>query len=159
MKKIYMPLLILSAVLSANNDDLSWVDKQVNAIKPPRDGESMRNISSIRNPFVFLKKNLTNKDDKNTKATPRTIVTANKDKDSKTNSSLEKTPVFTTHSFILGAIINNTALINGKWHKIGETINGYKITKINKKTVNLQSGSKTKVLSTATENPKLKFKK
>lgn len=157
MKNIFTPLLIISTMLYANNDDLSWVDKQVNAIKPPRDGESISNISKIRNPFIFLKKNLIKKDNKNVPKTK--VVNANTDKKSISNTAEKKPVVFTKNSFVLSAIINNTALINGKWHKLGELVNGYKITQINKKTVSLKSGSKTKVLSTATENPKLKFKR
>lgn len=157
MKSLLFIPLILTAALSANNDDLSWVDTQVDAIKPPRDGESTSNISRIKDPFIFLKKNSTQKESKSKKS-PKAMI-ANKTKNTKSNSTSEKPVVFSKHSLSLGAIINSTAFINGKWFKLGESVNGYKITKIDKKTVTLVDGSKTKVLSTATENTKLKFKR
>jgi hypothetical protein len=156
MKKILTPLLFSSLVLSANNVDLSWVDEQVQAIKPPRDGESIRNISRVKNPFIFLKKNSTKKDDNKNNKTPETKLSSTKKLD--TESESKATTVFSKNSFLLGGIINKTALINGEWYNVGDTVNGYKIVKIEKKTVSLSDGSKSKLLTTATKNTKLKFK-
>jgi hypothetical protein len=157
---ILLPILVISA-LNATSEDLSWVDEQVNAIKPPRDGESMSNISKIRDPFIFLEKN-GSKDKKDKASVASKTLTANSNTSSSSNSldeAKDKPPVFTKNSFVLGAIINDSALINGKWHKKGDTVNSYKITEIGKKIVTLRSGSNTKILTTVSENSKLIFKR
>ena len=59
MKNFIILSLILTSLAATTNKELSWVDKQVEAIKPPRDGESLSNISRIKDPFIFLKKDLT----------------------------------------------------------------------------------------------------
>ncbi|MCW8838430.1 MAG: hypothetical protein OQK11_06990 [Thiovulaceae bacterium] len=161
MKTILISLFFLSSLTMANND-LSWVDAQVEAIKPPRDGESNRNISKIKNPFIFLKKNSLNKStDKkvSSKSNRRTIYQNTRTKTiTNSTSKVKKASVYIKGSLVLSAIINNSALISGKWYKLGDIINNYKITDIGRKTVTMKNKSRTKLLSTASKNKKLKFK-
>jgi len=153
MKNTFIPLFLSSTLILANNLNLSWVDQQVEAIKPPRDGESVSSISKIKDPFIFTKKT--------TISTSNTTINTSKTEESTKNINdkvSQKDIVLSSGSFILGAIINESALINNKWYKVGETVNGYKILKINQKTVSLKNASGSKVLTTKTENTKLKFK-
>lgn len=48
--------------------------------------------------------------------------------------------------FSLKAIFEGGALINGKWMRLGDTVHGYKIEKIEKNKVFLVSGKKQKTL-------------
>jgi len=150
MKKIFTPLLLSSVLVLANTIDLSWVDKQIEAIKPPREGESMKNISQIKNPFVFLSNN-----EEKTKGSAKKSENSEKNKEA---LKQQKSVVFSKNSFLLGAIINKTALINNKWYRVGDIVNGYTIVSIDKKTVNLKNASLSKILTTKTQNTKLKFK-
>ena len=60
MKKLtILLLLVLSTTLFS--DELSWVDEQVEAIKPPRHGILRRDISKLRDPFIFLSAKKTHK--------------------------------------------------------------------------------------------------
>lgn len=166
MKTILISLFAASTLIYANDQqiDLSWVDKQVEAIKPPRDGESNRNISRIKNPFIFLKKNSLKKDEdkdisSKSSRSPLIVNTEVKSATSSSGSIKPKPVVYSKGSFVLSAIINNSAMINGKWYKLGDVVNDYKIINVDNKTVTLKNNANTKVLTTASKNSKLKFKK
>ena len=151
MKKLTLFLMLLTSLLVAN--DLSWVDEQVDAIKPPRSGERNSNINKISDPFIFLKKNGYDANKKNTKKS----VKPNKTRSLTGDSTIK--PVFSNSMFRLAMIINNSALINSKWYKVGDWINKYKIIKISKSSVTLKQNSIIKVISTVTKNNNLKFKR
>ena len=53
MQKFIILLSIISA-LSLFGNELSWVDEQVAAIKPPREGISNKEISKLKDPFIFF---------------------------------------------------------------------------------------------------------
>ncbi len=147
-------LLIAFACLIMANEksaDLSWVDQEIAAIKPPRKGISNRTISMLRDPFVFLKKNK-EKDEKEKKA-PQTLPSV---VPSVTKSCAVVTPKRSIRSKALRllAIINNSALINDKWYKVGEKIGKYKIIKVTLNQVTLQSPSRTLTLTTYTNKLK-----
>ena len=156
MKKLSLSLILLASLLTAN--ELAWVDEQVNAIKPARVGENNSNISRIKNPFIFLKKNGYNIDKINT--TNSSLTKKITSSTNSTKNSLQATKqYYSSSSFTLGMVINNSAYINGKWFKIGDKINNYKITKIAKSSVTLKQNSIIKVISIATKNNNLKFKR
>jgi hypothetical protein len=142
MKKLIIFLLILlSTHLLAN--ELSWVDEQVEAIKPPRKGISDKEISKLKDPFILY----------SVKGKKRVRHTYSR-KYSKT-----ATKKVQTHSskFTLEAILNNTALINGKWYKEGEKVSGYKLEKVTHKSILLTKGKRKILLSTVSKNKNLKF--
>ena len=150
MKKLTLPLLLLVSLSSAN--DLAWVNEQIDAIKPPRNGEHNSNINKIISPFIFLEKNgYVIKIDDSTES-------IDTNSSAKPNESSIK-PVFSDLSFRLSMIMNDSALINGKWYKVNDLVNNYKITKISKSSVTLKQNTITKVISTATKNNSLKFKR
>lgn len=142
MKNLF---LIISLLLLSNlyADELDWVNEQVEAIKPPRTGMQNRELSSLKNPFVFIKKDTKKKKDnsKNTKTTTLTKVI-------KKQLYLKLTMV-----------INQSAQINGVWYKVGDHVGDYTISDITQKTVLLKKKSKKLLLTTNSRNKTLKFKK
>jgi len=140
MKKLTVLLLILlSTTLFAN--ELSWVDKQVEAIKPPRHGLVEKNISSLKDPFIFF-----------------SAKKATKKKSShKRYKRISKKVSHHPSTLKLGAIMNNSAFISGKWYKEGEKISGYTLEKVGPKSVLLTKGKKQILLSTLSKSKNLKF--
>ena len=128
--------------------ELSWVDEQIEAIKPPRKSVNLRSVSD---PFVFLKKN------KETKKTSlRSQTKRGPSKSPKTASKVaSKVKV---NRFKLSTIINSSAMINGGWYKKNTKIKGYTVTEVTKTSVTLKKGNKKLILSTNSKNPNLKFK-
>lgn len=157
MKALLILLTSLSLSICAN--ELSWVDEQVNAIKPNRSGVSNTNISKLTSPFVYLKKNLP-EGTKLSKKTDRTKdVKSKKTRNPNIYSSNKRSSIRISNSnYKLNAIINSAALINGKWYKLGDRLHGYKIVKISKTSVTLSRNNKKTVLSTNTSAKKLNFK-
>jgi len=51
MKNLYSLLILLIAAQLFSNE-LTWVDEQVEAIKPARIGVSQKEISKIKDPFI-----------------------------------------------------------------------------------------------------------
>jgi hypothetical protein len=142
MKKILI-VSFVTLVSALSSNELAWVDKQIESIKPPRVGVSSSVISSLSDPFIFLNKQVQ----------PDTKGTATPD-----NSFVYKSEVKTAPSFRLTAIMNNSALINGKWYKVGDTLQGYKLLAINLKSVNLASKKTKLTLTTQSSSSNLKFK-
>ena len=61
-------------------------------------------------------------------------------------------------SFILTAIMNSSAHINGKWVKIGERVGTYKLIDIMDDSVYLKDGNKTKLIFFKQTSGKIKIK-
>lgn len=151
MKNLTLSLILLTSLATAN--DLAWVDEQIDAIKPPRSGIHNSKINSISNTFIFLEKNGYASDKKGDKKSTK----INKTSSPKTDSTVKS--VFSNSSFRLSIIMNDSALINNKWYKVDNWINDFKIIKISKTSVTLKQKSIIKVISTATKNNNLKFKR
>jgi len=139
MKKlILISILLVTTNMLAN--ELAWVDEQVEAIKPPREGISNKNISKLKDPFIFLH---AKKAKKRTRSPYRRY---------------SKKRVLTHSSKIsLDAILNKSALINGKWYQENEKVYGYKLEKVNPQSILLTRGKKQILLSTETKSKNLKF--
>ncbi|MDF1882500.1 hypothetical protein JHD49_00950 [Sulfurimonas sp. SAG-AH-194-C21] len=150
MKKIVLNLsVLLSTAIFAN--ELSWVDQQVNAIKPPRQGIHTADINKIIDPFIFLEKNRTTKKKSVKKVSSKTVI-------NKTPLAMQKQNVKTVNKVLtLGVIMNNSVMISGEWYKLGDTLNGYKISEINRNSVLLRKHKKKILLSTKSNTKKLKF--
>ncbi|UCM99524.1 hypothetical protein LCX93_08255 [Sulfurimonas sp. SWIR-19] len=145
MKKFYLILmLLLTSQLFSNN--LAWVDEQIEAIKPPRIGVSEKEISRIKDPFIFLhKKN----DSKKNKTGKKTVFGA--------HANYKKVMQHSTLHFRLDAILNKSAMINGKWYKQGKYIYGYKLAKVGRNSVLLVRKNKKLLLSTKSKSKKIKI--
>ncbi len=151
MKTLYIiPLIIFIQLLNAN--ELEWVDEQIKAIQPPREG--MKNIHALKDPFIFLKKN---KDDeeskKNNKVTPSTTVPLMGQ-----NITKEKVTIVKKSTFDLSMIINKSAKINNKWYKQGDILSDYEILTISPSSVVLVKNKKQTILSTNSKNKNSKLK-
>jgi hypothetical protein len=154
-------LTILLAVLLSNSlyaNELEWVDEQIEAIKPPRKGV---NISALGSPFVFLEKNKPEaegvKKGSRTAATPTRRASSTKSTAStQASATADTTPK--KSGFVLSAIINSSAMIDGNWYKVSDKIGSYTVADITKTSVTLKQGGKELLLSTVITNPNLKFK-
>ena len=152
MKNILL-ILSLFIITHAIANELEWVDEQIQAIKPPRNGISKSQIDMIQNPFIFLKKEL--KEKPGTKA-----VVTNKSYSSKkyvSKSTTNKVSKQST-SFSLDAIINKSALINGKWYKLHSKIGKYTLSSVDGTSIILSYKDQELLLTTRSKTKKLKFK-
>lgn len=141
MKNLYLfSILLITTQLFSSK--LAWVDEQIEAIKPPRVGVSEQQISKIKDPFIFLHK----KDSKKATKTLPTSYTGYK-------------KVFKhRHIYLkLDAILNKSAMINGKWYKQGSYVHGYKLVKVNRKSILLIRKNKKLLLSTVSRSNKIKI--
>ena len=137
MKKLLLTLMCMTGILIADaNTD--WVDKQIEAIKPPRTGVNHASVDSVNNPFVFVYK--------------QTAKTPSKD------GSAKKTVKSTrTGPLRLFAVMNDTALISGKWYKANEKVRGYSVAKIEPESVLLTKGKTKKMLFVTSTNSNIKI--
>jgi len=147
MKTFYITLLfLLTQHLYANKEGTSWVDAQIDAIKPPRVGITKKEINKLVDPFVYI-----------AKAEKKKIVKA----------TAKKKKIIHKHSYFvkkhysrrlyLKAILNKSALINHKWYKEKEWVFGYKLIKVNGSSVLLQKRNKKLLLSIVNKKKNLIF--
>lgn len=147
--KILSVLLFSIIFVHLLASELAWVDEQIQAIKPPRAAMSKTKIDLIQNPFIFSKKENPKSSKKNTTQRSSKRYTAK-------NTSNE---ISTKDSYYtLQAIINKSALINGRWYKLHAKVGKYTLSHIENKAVILSYKNKKLVLSTRTKVKKLKFK-
>ncbi|WP_457748313.1 hypothetical protein [Sulfurimonas sp.] len=145
MKTLYFlfSLLITTQLISK---ELAWVDEQIEAIKPARIGVSEKEISKIKDPFIFLHKNNNSK-----------LSKIKKELSSTSHSVYKKSIKHQIIHFNLEAILNKSAMINGQWYKEGSYIHGYKIAKVNRQSVLLMRKNKKLLLSTLSRSNKIKI--
>jgi len=149
MKKfIYIPTLVISFFSVLYSNELSWVDEQIKAIKPSRVGISNKTLGSLRNPFIYLKRE---KEDEKEKKTSPVVI--------KKHYTTTKHYVKKYTSLTLEATMNKSALISGKWFKEGQSVRGYKLIKVNPTNVVLIKHKKRIILSTKSKKTNLKFSK
>ncbi|MDO8454644.1 MAG: hypothetical protein Q7S59_08755 [Sulfurimonas sp.] len=149
MKRFFIITLLLLLSLNLSSNELEWVDEQIEAIKPPREGISEAEIASLKDPFIFVKKADTKS---NVIAAAPTVFTPETTDAPKIKVSPQK------KNFILDAIINKSALINGKWYRISDKIDDYTVSKIDTTSITLSKKGKEEILSTSSKNLNLKFK-
>jgi hypothetical protein len=147
MKKFTITLLLSATYLFANNHELAWVDEQIEAIKPPRIGLSIKEINQLKDPFILL---VEKKEDKK-----KQVKKAQKHSKYNYKKKIHRR----SYHFRLEAIMNKSALINGKWYKEGQNIYGYKISQVDRNIVILTKGRKKIKLSTISHKKNLKFNK
>ena len=151
MKNLLTVLILLLSSITLFADELEWVDAQIEAIKPPRDGISSSKINAVRDPFIFLKKNKDESKKSKTGSKPRSNL---KKLPSNANKVSKKTKVL-----VLDAIINNSALINGKWYRPKDRVGKYTLSNVNRTNIILSYKKKKLFLTTDSKNKNLKFKK
>ena len=153
MKTFFITIVVLLAS-SLSSSELSWVDEQVEAIKPPRTGMKSRELSVLKDPFIFLAKN---KSEKSKTKTASKSSTSSFPRDT-TSSGQKKTIKKKVNPLTLTTVINTSAMINGQWYKVGDKVRGYKVSKMDMKSVLLTKKSKKLLLSTDSKNLNLNFK-
>lgn len=132
-------------------DELSWVDVQVDAIKPARVGIDSVEITQTQDPFIFYKKEpVTPKEQTHTKREPK-IEKSAPALDAVVTSEAPK-------PMSLSAIINNSALIDREWYRVDQSVAGFKISSITRTSVVLSKGTQILVLTTNHQKKTLKFK-
>ena len=145
MKNLYL-LFTLLITTQLFCQELAWVDEQIEAIKPERVGVSQKEISRIKDPFIFLHKT----DDSKLSKTKKGISPA-------AYSRYKKVSKRRTIHFKLEAILNKSAMINGRWYKQGSYVYGYKLAKVDRKSVLLIRKNKKLLLSTRSRSKKIKI--
>ncbi len=117
MKKL--ALFTIATVISLNAElSMEQIDNMVMKIQQKRVSKMNIDYKVVPSPFIIIKK------------------------DSDTNDTIVTTPTKKV-SFELSAIINNSAHINGKWYKVGDSMNDYNVTEISDTEVKLQKGKST----------------
>ncbi|GEM_PF-636621 len=158
-----LPLLLVAQVehqnLASNTtqmvqvqqqEDLSWVDEQVAAIKPPRKGLNRTLLASVKDPFATqLRLNQPPKEpvaeDKKPKVAGEKIAF-------KPASEPALKPL------TLQTIMNRSVVqIDGKWYRQNDKIYGYTITSIEDASVLLQRKKKQVRLSLVSKNDKIQI--
>lgn len=153
MKSLILITFTLFTV-SLNSNELSWVDTQIEAIKPSRKGMSNSDINKVKDPFTFYKNRAINNYIKKRKI----YIKSSSVKKSITSSDSNIVFEQLKKNMLLSAIINNSALINGTWYKLNESVNSFKLISINRTSVILEKGSKKFLLTTNDSKQNLKFK-
>lgn len=137
---ITLPLLAFSETPKA---DLSWVDNEIAAIKPPRKGLAPTAVSRLENPFATQ------------------LMLNQPEAEAAESAGIIASPVAETSGepgLRLQAILNgSTAMIDGTWYREDEKIEGYVVKQIDDHDVLLQKGKKKLKLSLLVQNEQIKI--
>jgi len=155
MKTLFIVTFLLLTLNLSSNDELEWVDEQINAIKPPRVGVKSIKIARLKSPFIFLRKK---GNSKNTTARRRSVIPNGMMASSRNKTKKAKKAKVVKRGLYLGAVLNDTALISGKWYKINDKVGAYTLTSVSRTSVVLSGKKKSLTLSTDSKNLNLKFK-
>ena len=119
MKKLIISFGFVTSIVCASVA-MQEIDKMIAQIKEPRTGIALKELSTIPNPFVTVKKDVN-----------ITKVFVPKKKEEKS---------------VLGGIVNRKAYINGAWHKEGDDVAGYTLQYVGAKGVVLVDGARIRRL-------------
>ena len=97
-------------------------------------------VEQINNMVTKIQQKRVSKMNIDYRSVPSPFIVIKKDEDS--NKTVAMSPK-KQMSFDLSAIINHSAFINGKWYKVGDSMNDYNITKIGDTEVKLENGKNT----------------
>ncbi|MDQ7061589.1 MAG: hypothetical protein Q9M43_10850 [Sulfurimonas sp.] len=138
--------------MSLTANELQWVDEQIQAIKPSRTGISKAKINAIKSPFIYLNKTKSN-------VSTKSISSRSSSKRTASSSTNTKNIVKKQSKVLkLDAIINHSALINGKWYTLNDKVGKYTLSSVNGKNIILSYKKKKLYLSTMSKAKSLKFK-
>ncbi|MEA3455139.1 MAG: hypothetical protein U9R26_01405 [Campylobacterota bacterium] len=119
MKKIFINFVILT-VVAFSSAATQEIDRMIAEIKEPRKGIALKELSSIPNPFVTIKKDV--------------------------NITEVFVPKKREENMELGGIVNRKAYINGAWHKEGDDVSGYTLQYVGTRGVVLVDAARIKRL-------------
>ncbi|WP_345989559.1 hypothetical protein WCX18_03360 [Sulfurimonas sp. HSL1-2] len=137
--KLLLLMLPLFAFAQDVQPDMQWVDQEIAAIKPPRQGVSSAALFGLQDPF-------------------RAQLILNQPPQAKKGTTAYVQRYAPKPPLTLESVINShTALIDGKWYKQNDTIYGYAIVKIERDSVLLQKKKKQITLTLKKKNPKIQI--
>ncbi len=142
MKTLTLSLLFVVSILSATDTHLAWVDEQINAIKPQRNGISNDYINLLKDPIKFEEP----KSDPSQPNKGISVATSEK-----SDRKLNLKPL------TLEAIINQTAYINGIWYQLDDQVRDSKLVAIEEDFVVLTDKKKKTRLFVNPKNDKIKI--
>ncbi|SFV75691.1 hypothetical protein MNB_SM-3-1127 [hydrothermal vent metagenome] len=147
-------LFLFSLVLLG--DELTWVDKQIDAIKATRVGLAVQDIKSLKDPFIFFQPNHYQRNiDKKIKVIQKIPMYHTRKKVS--HKKRETKIRYVRLNVHLGAIMNDAILVHSKWYKVGDRIKGFKIIRIDRESVLLARKNKRAILSIKKKKSKINF--
>ena len=122
-------LIVGTMSLSAS---LSSVDisNKVAEIKEERSGITLLQLEGTLSPFMIRKKK----------------VEEPKREKNENNVSINQPIIIEEENFVLGAVLNRRAFINGKWYRQGDRISNYKVGHVYSRRVLLKSSEGNKQL-------------
>jgi hypothetical protein len=137
----------------AHNSNTDWVDAQIAAIKPPRQGIADSSISRVKSPFIYIAPKVKAKT-----GTGKKVPKAATVKKPGKPTDIYKKPNYANQPLRLAAVMNeNAALINGTWYQVDDKVRGYRIVKIEKDAVVLKVGKRETKLSLTSDNENIKI--
>lgn len=143
LKTKLLALALFTSILQADGS-MSWVDQQIDEIKPQRKGLSSTALARLKSPFIYVKSEVK----KGTVSTSKAKVTAAK-KVYPAKVDMSGAPL------TLQMLLNSSAMINNKWYKENAVIRGYKLTQVKSEFVVLEKKKKTIKLFIAQKNKKI----
>ncbi len=119
----------VTVLQSGNDKELQWVDEQIKAILPPRVGVSDGFINSLIDPIKYLKPTKLPGITRGGLLAPPKLGAI----------VLNTPPKIIEEPLRLQALMNKSALINGKWHKVNDEVRSYTLSEIKSNSVLLSS--------------------
>lgn len=115
-----------------NDKEMLWVDEQIDAIIPARSGVPEGFVNALSDPVKYKVPPKPVK--------PVSVVVLPKIKTSKeTNATLPALPKIIEEPLRLQALMNTSALINGKWYRLNDTVRTYTLAEVRQNSVLLTS--------------------
>ncbi len=130
--------MVMDAPQAGGDKELSWVDEKINAILPARIGISDSYINSLRDPMKLKKAPLLTKGGGALLPPPKL--------QSNTATLLPPLPKVVEEPLRLLAVMNQSALINGKWYKAGQSVRNYTLDEIKSGSVSLSGKKEQKLI-------------
>lgn len=127
--KTQLLALTFAAALLQADANMSWIDQKVEEIKPQRQGLSSTTINALKNPFIVVRD-----ESKGPASSVAKAVGPVTDKPAKKDMSQEP--------LTLQAVLNTSALINGRWHKENSEVRGYTLVEVQNDHVTLEKKNK-----------------
>lgn len=114
-----------------NDKEVLWVDEQVDAIIPPRSGVPEGFVNALSDPIKY-------------KVPPKPVkpvfdIKVDVNLSKKVKVALPPLPKIVEEPLRLQALMNTSALINGKWYRINDTVRTYTLAEVRQNSVLLTS--------------------
>jgi hypothetical protein len=130
--------IVMDAPQAGGDKELSWVDEKINAIIPARIGISDPYVNSLRDPMKFKKAPLLTKGGAALLAPPKLQTGI--------STLLPPLPKVVEEPLRLLAVMNQSALINGKWYKVGQSVRNYTLNEVKSGSVSLSGAKQQKLI-------------